>query len=353
MEDVLIHAIVIASKDKDKNGIIMCILFYLKNKYKMDLLEIKKIARKLEINNIWIDIENFLRYNPITNTELLPKREEFKEKAELYDIPKELYELPNAYPVLFEELSRNIITDVNLYIIGGENMRIKGLKQRTKDCDIILDNEQALQSIITALEKMGYVSKNEKSLSKDDSRVGPFKKFSHSNRSDIEIFYNDVLRKLYLSNRMKQRAEAKEIFSHDHNKLKIYLLANEDIFLLKAVTDREGDLYDMAKLVQAGNFDWNIVWNELEEQEKDTSYHFSNIILNSIDDFIEQTNIKPPFYKKLIHKTIDENICKLVVKNKGVYLDDLVSILKGHDISEKMIRNRIDSLNKKESNTKI
>lgn len=44
-------------------------------------------------------------------------------------------------------------------------------------------------------------------LSKADSRVQPFRKFSKDNRSDVEIFYNTIIRKFYLSQRMKDRAK--------------------------------------------------------------------------------------------------------------------------------------------------
>lgn len=347
LEDVLVHAILTAAKTYDKNGMIMSILFYIKNKDKMDLLNIKKIARKLAIVDVWGDIENYLRNNPVFNQKLFPPKKEFREKAELYHINEDLYKLPDVYPNLFEEISTKVSHDVTVYLIGGENMRIKGLKDRTKDCDIVLDTNEAVTVITKALENMGYRSRDEQNLSKNDTRVQPFRKFFKENRSDIEVFHNVIIRKFYLSERMKNRAKFDErIFGNSH-KLKLRLLANEDIFLLKAITDREGDLYDMIKLVQSGNFDWNIILEELEKQEKETGNHFSTNVMDSIDDLMKQTNIKPPIYKKLLQRSIDENIFRLIVKKEDMYLDKVVSILKGQDISEKFIRNRIDSLNRK------
>jgi hypothetical protein len=51
-------------------------------------------------------------------------------------------------------------------------MRIKGLKERTKDCDLVLDDEQSITIITRALEKIGYRDKDKVSFSK--------KEFNHS-----------------------------------------------------------------------------------------------------------------------------------------------------------------------------
>jgi hypothetical protein len=270
-----------------------------------------------------------------------------EKKAELYQIGEALYKLPKAYPTLFEEMSTKITKDVTIYLIGGENMRIKGLKSSTKDCDLVLDTQDAVEIITNAVEDVGYTSRDSSSLSKVDSRVQPFIKFSKDNRSDLEIFYNTIIRKFYLSERMKDRAKADEKVFGSLHKLRLRLLTNEDIFLLKAVTDREGDLYDMRRLVQYGNFNWDIVFEELEKQENETGNHFSTTVLDSIDDLIIQTKMKPPIYKKLLHRSTDANILKLIVNDQGMYMDEVISILRGHDLSEKVIRNRIDSLDKK------
>ena len=67
-----------------------------------------------------------------------------------------------------------------------------------------------------------------------------------------------------------------------------------------------------------------------------------------MEDFIESTGIKPPFFKKLIQKSIEENICTLIVRDNGIYLDNLVSWLIGEEISERQgLRSRVDSLARK------
>jgi hypothetical protein len=94
-------------------------------------------------------------------------------------------------------------------------------------------------------------------------------------------------------------------------KLKLGILRNEDVFLLKGVTDREGDIDDMAKIAQSGNFDWNIVWQELNKQEHETANPVISIaFFEQIENLREQTGIRPPFYRRLITKVIDNYIEK-------------------------------------------
>jgi hypothetical protein len=120
------------------------------------------------------------------------------------------------------------------------------------------------------------------------------------------------------------------------------------------VTDREGDIDDMARLVQSGNFDWSIVWDELDRQERDTANPVISIAFyEQIENLYEQTGILPPFYRKLIRKVTDNYIEKSVRKD-GIYLDKLISLLKdAHDITEKRIRNRIDVLQRRKRLKKV
>jgi predicted transcriptional regulator len=345
LEEVLTHAIITAaSKDKDRNAMTMSILFYLKNRDKMNSLDIRSVARRYGVIDIWLDIESFVRGNEVKNADLFSPREEFVEKAQLYDIPADLYTLPTAYPQLFDDIGKNISDETSVYLIGGENMRLKGLKARTKDCDIVVAGEKDFKIIVDALrKKMSYRSLNESSLSEDDKRLHASDILVHPARSRMDIFNTTVGELLYISDRMKERAKKEK----HGNKLELGILQNEDVFLLKGVAGREGDIDDMARLVQAGNFDWNVVWSELVAQEEDTKVNFSSMLLDTLDYLAERTGIKPPFLKQLVRRVLDKEIFKLIRTREEVSLKEAVDSLQFTDTSEKLIRNRIDSLEKK------
>lgn len=342
LQDILVHSILAANKDKDKNGMAIAILFYLKNRDKMDPLGIRKLTRSFGIADLWIDIEGYVRNNELKHPDLFLPRKEFEEKASLYNIPRSYYTLPEAYPDLFEELARNLETEAEAYLFGGENMRIKGLKSATKDCDIAVTDEGSYKTIVDALKKMGYTSSNSARISHDDQRIQASDMLEHpTSRSRVDIFNLQIAGKLILSPRMKARAKIE-----NYGKLKLGIIENEDVFLLKGVTQREGDIHDMARLAQSEEFDWKIVYDELVSQEDDLKSDFSLSFLGSLDHLYEQTAIRPPFYKRLVTLVLTNTINKEVRKGK-ISLKDMIALLQGADITEKMIRNRVDHLEKK------
>ena len=336
--DVLVHAIVSSAKDQSKNGTAMCALFYLRNRDRMDTIQIRHAAGAYSVSDVWLDIEGYVRGNPITNKNLFLPRDEFEEKARLYGIPPKLYTLPTAYLQLFEDIGSKLAMPIDVYLFGGENMRKKGIKPRTKDCDVVVTDEEHRREFVRTLEGLGYVSAGKPHFTQDDNRVDPFDILQHPARSRIDLFKTRIAGKLLLSEEMKSRS-VRESFG----RLNLYSLCNEDLFLLKAVTSREGDIQDMSLIVQAGDFDWKTVWNELIRQEHDTRTNFSSAVLDSVDYLHDQMGIMPPFYRRLIRHVLDGEI-KGIIRDSQISLVDLIELLRGGDITEKMIRNRIDYL---------
>jgi len=60
---------------------------------------------------------------------------------------------------------------------------------------------------------------------------------------------------------MMERARNVMILDH----IEVYLCSNEDVFLFKTMTDRDGDLTDCESIVSAA-VDWDIIINELKSQ---------------------------------------------------------------------------------------
>jgi hypothetical protein len=244
-----------------------------------------------------------------------------------------------SYPELFEELSNYLSSDITIYLIGGENLRIKGFKQSTKDCDIVVTNEESFSTIVEAFKRMGYRSTYDKIRPKSLVRIEPSITLRHSMKPTVDIFTISIARRLYISETIRKRAKLEDFVGS--YRLTLGILKNEDVFLLKCVTSRELDLEDMISIVRDPVFEWDIVWKELEKQDKDTGNHVFGTILANIDDIIQRTNIgRPSFYKRLLLKAVDELICK-TIRNKIVYKDELIYSLKGDDISASTISNRV------------
>lgn len=341
LEEVLIHGLLTASKNKDKNAITVTILFYLKNREKMDPIIIRSMARIYDISSVWLDIESYIRYNETFDSELFLPRNEFEQKAKLYGIESELYTLPTAYPQMFDEIGKLLPSKTNAFLIGGENMRKKGIKDRTKDCDLVFLDDSELSSMVNVLKKLKYSEMADIDFSEDDERIDPSYILIHPARTRMDLFKTRVAKGLILSSRMEKDSVIEEF-----GNLRLHILPNEYIFLLKAVTLREGDIQDLAKIVQSGNFNWKKVWKELTLQEHEVKMNFSSLVLESLDYLYDQTQIKAPFYKSLIRRVLDNEIMQ-IVRDREISFKDIISLLEGEDITEKMIRNRIDYLESK------
>ena len=351
IQDVLLHAVFSANHSKNKIELLMAIIFYAKHKDRMDILQLRKKASELGISETWLDIEAYMRRMPLKNTDFFLPWDEFLSKAELYDIPTEKYTLPKPGNLLFQEISDSLLESKTIYLFGGENMRIKSLKDSTKDYDVVVENKSDFDDLAGILAGMGYKRIIETDYSDEDKRMKPDDIFVHDQKSRIDLFTCMIMRDLSLSSAMKERADIR-----DYGRLKMGLLRNEDVFLLKAVANREGDIQDMAALVTGspdtphelrhGSFDWGLVWGEIQGQEQiNCTKDFTTIIFDQISYLAEQTGIVAPFLDRLRRHVIDVMIKKLL-RGGSMSIKEMVNLLIGGDVTESMIRNRVDSLEK-------
>lgn len=149
---------------------------------------------------------------------------------------------------LFIEIDSALDSKTVVYIIGGAAMMYRNLKNSTKDIDIFIESDAGLFE--KTLLRIGFKKK----------KLGlEYQKMNVSyilEREDfrIDLFEYAVCSKLFLSKNMIKRSENFLGLS----KLSVNILANEDIFLFKIITEREGDLEDCISLAKGG-----IVWNAL------------------------------------------------------------------------------------------
>jgi hypothetical protein len=151
---------------------------------------------------------------------------------------------------------------LDIYFLGGTVMAINGLKVGTKDIDVIVEHRKDHRNLISSLEKCGYLLLQPQDLSK------PYVELSATalqNREGFrwEIFVEYVAKKLVLTSTVRKRAT--EIYSGD--RLTVFRLSNEDLFLMKAMTERDRDLEDMSILARSG-LDYGIILHECISQSK-------------------------------------------------------------------------------------
>ncbi len=190
----------------------------------------------------------------------LPGWEEFSQKAEDYGV-KALTERRNFdrhyVQSQLENLAQRLERRTTVYVAGGAALALTGLKEATKDIDVVVRSRVEANSLLTGLRRLGYRDPR-RFLTVCVRRMHARALRENSDGFRWDVFEKAAAGRLVLSRGMVERA-------HDYGivggRLRVRLLSKEDIFLLKSVTDREGDLEDM-RVIAESSLNWAVIAQE-------------------------------------------------------------------------------------------
>ncbi len=161
---------------------------------------------------------------------------------------------------LLAKIGSKLNKPVKVYMIGGCALSFKGLKERTKDIDIITTSKKDFDILDNAMKESGFQPMTERESEFYLTALSVYKK----EESRIDVFLKQVGKMIFLTKSMIRRAEKYK----EYVKMGIYLISNEDIFLFKTMASREGDIFDCDRIMRRKT-DYNIVYNEIVEQSKE------------------------------------------------------------------------------------
>ncbi len=338
LEDVFVHSLVSAENKLERTH---CALFYAANKQKMDLVKVRELVRTFNVQRAWLHLQNYVRGLTHAQDLFLP-RSEFEERASLYGIDARKLVPPPAYPEFFESIGQVITSKVRVFLFGGENMRIRGLKQATNDVDLVVEETKSFNTIKETLRKMKYRQLAGDEIPEADKKLEPSGIFVNEGHPRVDIFTRLICGQFGLSQSMMKRSE-KKVFG----KLELYLMSKEDLLLLKAITGREADDVDMVTLARsAGKFEWRTVFEELYFQERLRKQHFCHAVDGSIEFVIGQLGVKVPLYRELANHATDVAIVRMLqLKKEPLTIAQTARNI--GDIKEYEVRRRLKILAKK------
>jgi len=155
---------------------------------------------------------------------------------------------------------------VAVYLLGGSAMTVHGLKDQTEDIDLALAVTTEFEHVQQTLQQHGFEVIDEPTESFDG--VGKTIELRHPDRGlRVDLFERQVVGKVWITTRMRDRAD--EFWTGEH--VTAYVLADEDMFLLKAVSGgdlgsgRQRDIEDMRMYAQRG-LTYEAIIEEIEEQ---------------------------------------------------------------------------------------
>ena len=194
----------------------------------------------------------------------------------------------------FGKLASKINQPITMFLIGGGAMAFYGLKDATKDIDIILDNQEKLKTLTTALKSLDYKNPDSVVITRAYNKMRANEILENADGFRWDIFVKKVCNALTFSDAMKTRAH--EIWAK--RKLKIQIASKEDIFLFKGITEREADLDDIRLLAESG-LDWKTIKQECQNQTTLSGILWESALYQNLLDLKEKYHIESPIEKPL------------------------------------------------------
>jgi hypothetical protein len=158
---------------------------------------------------------------------------------------------------LFEQLGNVLSRPVRILVIGGAAMIEYGLKDSTKDIDIVCGSEEDKEEILSCAEDLGYAlgepEKRHERLVVD--------RIAKKGGQTLDVFAGRISYDFGLSNAMWERSRKQRVFG----KADVRYASSEDIFIMKLIANRPGDAPDCAALFSSG-LDFEAVYVEIESQ---------------------------------------------------------------------------------------
>jgi hypothetical protein len=188
----------------------------------------------------------------------------------------------------FQRLEDQVEDQLTLYLIGGGAMAFHGIKDATKDIDVVVQGDDDVRRLRTALESLGYDVV--KDLDEEYEQLGAQLILENEDGCRFDVFNRQVVDKLIFSASMQERSQP----LGETGDLVVSVAAPEDIFLFKAVAGRTGDIADMNTLVQTG-LDFDAIVAEIETQtELLGEEFFVTFIGEALGKLEERFNVTTP-----------------------------------------------------------
>jgi hypothetical protein len=280
----------------------MCAVFYLKNRGEIDLAKVRHLARRLGVLDLWLDLEALCRGLPLKQPQKFLPWDEFVEKATVYGVKVEPPFRLRKVHELFGKIGAELGREVEVGCFGGVNLMLAELKEATKDIDLVVEDERSFEALRRALIGLGYRPLSPHKFGKSELRLEASGIFVHEKLPRVDLFTRRICKAFALTESMRRTARAMRF-----GKLEVRFLSLEAVFLLKSVTDREGDMMDMEAIARRG-IDWKLLERMYWEEEKLVGERFCLDVLDSLEAIQERIGARIPTLRRLLRHCLEVGI---------------------------------------------
>ena len=194
--------------------------------------------------------------------------------------------------------------EVEGLLIGGNAMLYYGLKEQTKDLDLVFFRRKDITGIIQIIRshplyrKAKVLSELPYEIKPELKKKGEPTVIGNTNLPRFDLFYKHV----FSVNVEKMLQKSKRSVRFDLLKLKI--VEPEDLVFLKAVTGRPVDVDDITRMIKSLKIDWDVVLKNIKDYfalDKRPVW----FVLGTFYDINKKEELIPDFVLKEIAKLFD------------------------------------------------
>jgi hypothetical protein len=238
-----------------------------------------------------------------------------------------------------DKLSQRTADGTVVFVIGGLALINYGLKNATKDIDVVVMSSKDLNNLVESLVSENYHSPENYVLTRPYEEMEISRIMENSAGFRWDIFVRTICGRLVFSENMASRATT----FYSKNKLELKMASREDIFLFKGITEREADLDDM-RLIAESSLNWQVVRDECIYQSDHSGRLWEDALVQRLIDLRAKYGIRSPIEKELkgvcVEKMSQETVLLSLSKGnrtvKGISRDSKLPISFVRKITESM-----------------
>lgn len=158
---------------------------------------------------------------------------------------------------IFSEIGRELEVPIQSLVIGGAALLEFDLKNATKDIDVVCVSQEDRTYLLNGAKKCGF----ELQFPEERHNRLVLEQIAVKDEHTIDVFGGKISNGFKLTPEMWNRGKTIKHFGP----LELKYASLEDIFIMKVIAHRAGDLEDCAKLIMTG-IDFDVIYNEAKSQ---------------------------------------------------------------------------------------
>ncbi len=194
------------------------------------------------------------------------------------------------------EIGKRIRKPVKIYLIGGCALSFRGLKETTKDMDIVFRTDEEFEAFCDALFGAQYAPSILGNIIDEYGKLQAKRMFENKDGFHLDLFVGSVMGKMRLTSGIEERSG----LYGKYGSLEVFLVSKEDVFLFKSLASasRKRDLDDMRALYP--NLDWKVMGSELKKQGLEAGLR--ELMVERLEEFGKKYELDVPLLKELKKK---------------------------------------------------